>query len=147
MGGDMSSLKVCIFLLILGNVGLGNALGATSSLGWKPAKAAATVKAHYVTVDPVRLADYQTQLDALLASGVPATDPRAVRLQGYVDDAKTGAKPDRVTCKGVGKKAVRYAKFHCSAHLTGTGDYAGDYSATVKLTVIATSRRIVGGWR
>lgn len=110
-------------------------VAANAANGWTPTKAAATIKANYITVDPNRLASAQHTLDQLIGAGIPETDARVIRARAAVQDALHGAHADKVTCKGTGKRhGVRYMKFHCSAHLTGMAEYTGDYSATVRLT-------------
>lgn len=144
----MARATVCLLSLIVSTIFVvGAASGGTSTL-WTPAQAAAAVKKTYVTVDPVRLATAQARLQADLAGGLDPSDPRILRDQQAVAAAKTGAKPDRVKCVGSPKKkhARRFAKFHCTAHLTGIAEYAGDYSATVRLTFNPPTR-VRQGWR
>jgi hypothetical protein len=101
----------------------GNAVAAR----WTPAQAAARLKTTYTTVDTVRLHLAQERLDRDLAAGLPETDARVIRDRLYITQAQTGARPDHVTCVGVGKKSSRYLKFHCSAHVIGVGEYASGW--------------------
>ena len=107
---------------------------------------------------------YQSRLHALRDSNLPcllidtereeishltvsAQPDGTAKIEGVVA-AQTGGVPDKVTCVGVGKKARRYLKFHCTAHVTGEGEYASDgFSVTVKVTVNARPFRVLAGWK
>lgn len=123
----------CLGALVAAGPVLAAPAAKTPAWYWTTAKAAATVKANYATVDTVRLA-------------------WAIRRgeQFQIDRAKTSARPDRVTCAGVGK-GTRFFKFHCTAHVIGTQEWATDgFQATKKVTVkVYPSGKfaILEGWR
>lgn len=124
---------------------------ATIAFRSTPAKAAAYLKTTYHAADTVRLATAQQNLQRDQAAGLPATDPRVIRDQAAVDAAKTSANVDKANCAGVGKPVRRqYGRFHCTAHLIGSGEYASDgFSASVKLTLTPRGSvfGMASGWR
>lgn len=97
---------------------------SAASFRWTPTKAQNRVKAVYRTPDT--------------SPGHANPPPDAV-----VESAK---------CAGVGKPVNhRYGKFHCTATMRGSGEYAGDgFHPTHKLTVTVTGSmtfRWSLGWR
>lgn len=143
-GLDVRKLWICLAVAAV-------FVPSASAARWTAAQAATRLKATYTTVDPKAAAAIQEHIDALVQGGASPDDPLIVALRSDLAKAQHAAKVTTARCAGVGKKAGRYSKFHCTARLLGTDRTPPDrqfYTATVKLTVnIARGFGVKPGWR
>lgn len=103
-----------------------------------PAQAATRLKATYTTVDAKAYAAVKEHIAEELDAGRLPSDPVIVELEGDLRQTLHAARVTSARCVGVGKKARRYTRFHCTAKVMGAERTPPDrmfYTATLKLTV------------
>lgn len=144
----MNRYKIAMFCATAFALFAGVSVATASSQAWTAAKAAATIKARYSTVDQ-KATDWLTgKLQKLLDAGTPETDPQVVALRKSIAAQLHAAKVTKASCVAVGKR------FHCTATVMSANsaqippDYQ-PYAATVRLTftLVGHGYRITTGWR